>query len=266
MILKPVIDRCHLCGQETELTFEHVPPRRAFNNTGVLIKEMDLKLPPKEGANPSKLFMYQKGMGSYTLCGKCNNDTGAFYGAPFVDFCRKGMRILQASNYRPMLFYMMEIYPLAIIKQIVSMFLSINSMGFRDKNIDLALFVLNRERKYLPKKYRFFIYFNLEGMHRATPHTTKIDFNKYTFEHKRTTVMTEISFPPFGYLLLIDSEKPASDIVEITFFTQYGIWERKTISMRYPVNPTHTIFPGDYRSVERIRKDIQEKGGIVPEG
>jgi hypothetical protein len=230
------------------------------------MQEMDLDLPPKQGSNPSKLFRYQKGMGSYTLCGRCNNDTGAFYGSSFVDFCRKGMRILQASNYRPQLFYMMEIKPLAVIKQIVSMFLSINSIDFRDRHMDLVLFVLNRDNKHLPRKYRLFVYFNVGGMHRATPHTTKIDFNKYTFEHKRTTVMTEVSYPPFGYLLLIDSEKPASDIVEITFFASYDFNERKTISMTYPVYPTHTIFPSDYRSVEKINRDIREKGGIVPEG
>lgn len=118
---------------------------------------------------------------------------------------------------------------------------------------------------HFPKKYRFFIYFNVEGMHRATPHTTRIDFNRYTFEHKRTTVMTEISYPPFGYLLLIDSEKPASHVVEITHFARYDFRERKTLSMTYPDYPTHTIFPSDYRSPEKISKDIQEKGGIVPE-
>jgi hypothetical protein len=176
------------------------------------------------------------------------------------------MRILDASNYRPQLFYMMEISPLSVIKQIASMFLSINSLDFRDRNLDLALFVMNRDRKHLPKRYRFFIYFNIEGMHRATPYTTKIDFNKYTYEHKRTTVMTEISYPPFGYLLLIDSEKPASDVVEITHFARYELYEKKTFSMRYPVYPTHTFFPSDYRSTERINRDIQEKGGIVPEG
>ena len=128
MVIKPEVGRCHICGVTATLTYEHIPPRKAFNNTGVLLSEMHLDLPPEEDVNPSKLWIHQKGMGSYSLCQKCNNDTGGFYGTMFVDFCKKGMRILQASNYRPQLIYMMEILPLAVIKQIVSMFLSINAV------------------------------------------------------------------------------------------------------------------------------------------
>jgi len=28
----PVVDTCRLCGTRTQLTFEHVPPRGAFND------------------------------------------------------------------------------------------------------------------------------------------------------------------------------------------------------------------------------------------
>ena len=101
-------------------------------------------------------------------------------------------------------------------------------------------------------------------MHRATPYTTKLDFDKTTMEHKRTSYLTEISYPPFGYLLTMDSKKPSPDIVDITHFADYGYYERKTFSMTYPVYATHTFFPSDYRSIERIQKDILEKGDIVP--
>ncbi len=264
MVLDRVIDRCHICGIESELTYEHIPARKAFNDTGVLISEMHPESAAEEGLNPSNLKIHQKGMGSYSLCPKCNSDTGGYYGSKFVAFCKKGMQILQASNYRPQLIYMMDFFPLAVIKQISSMFLSINSIDFRDRNVDLAQFVLNRDKKYLPNRYKFYIYFNVGGMHRATPHTTKIDLNKYTLENKKTSYMTEISYPPFGYLLTIESDKPSPDIVDITFFANYDFFERKTISMTYPVYATHTIFPSDYRSLEKIKRDVEQKGGIVP--
>lgn len=207
---------------------------------------------------------FQKGMGSYTLCKKCNNDTGAWYGNRFVQFCKKGMLILKRSNYKPSLYYFMDIYPLAIIKQIVSMFLSINSTRFRDRHPDLVTFVLNRERKYLDREYRIYIYFNHSGMHRATPFSAKLDFNASTMAHYKTSYMTEISYPPFGYLMTFNSDPPDSEIVDITYFATYNYEEIKTLSMDYPVYPTHTFFPGDYRSADRILKESKEKGGIVP--
>jgi hypothetical protein len=264
VILKPVIDRCHICGTTDRLSFEHVPHRQAFNNTGVLIVDMDFEQPLTITGAPQGARTFQKGMGSYSLCCKCNNDTGAWYGARFIQFCKKGMLILQKTNYRPSLCYFGDIYPLAVIKQILCMFLTINSLAFRDKYSDLVPFVVDRQARHLHPRYRIYIYFNHGGMHRATPISAKLDLKTSTMEHLRTSLMTEISYPPFGYLMTIDSEPPDPGIVDITFFSTYAYDQLKTLSMHYPVFPTHTFFPGDYRSIDKIIKDNREKGGLVP--
>ena len=264
MILERVIDTCRICGRTDELSFEHIPPRKAFNDTGVLIAEMDFDQPLAIAGVPQGARTFQKGMGSYSLCAKCNNDTGAWYGKRFVEFCKKGMLILKRSDYRPSLYYFGDIYPLAVIKQVVSMFLAINSSAFRDKYSDLAAFVLDRPRRYLDPMYRIYIYFNHGGMHRATPISAKVDFKRSTMEYLKTNLMTEISYPPFGYLMTIDSEPPDQTIVDVTYFSTYTYQEKKTLSMNYPVYPTYTFFPGDYRSIDKIIKDSREKGGLVP--
>ncbi len=76
VILEPVIDRCHICGRMTKLSFEHVPPRSAFNNTGVLIADMNFEQPLTVKGVPQGARIFQLGMGSYSLCPKCNSDTG----------------------------------------------------------------------------------------------------------------------------------------------------------------------------------------------
>ena len=69
--------KCALCGQECELTFEHIPPRAAFNSTPtkpVSGEELldDDRMP--WDTTGLKYTNQQKGMGRYSLCPKCNNE------------------------------------------------------------------------------------------------------------------------------------------------------------------------------------------------
>ena len=75
---------CHICGSSGDLSFEHVPPRVAFNDRRtVRIKgEEAISLGPDEIV---KGPIQQGGIGDYTLCAECNNKTGHWYGARFVD-------------------------------------------------------------------------------------------------------------------------------------------------------------------------------------
>lgn len=252
MSRKTVKGRCHICGMETDLTYEHIPPRKAFNDTGVLIKEINTleKFPASWELTGGKTK--QNGVGEYTLCGYCNNNTGTWYGGHFVEYCKKGMSILKASNNNPSLFILAEINPLSIIKQIISFFLSINDLAFRDSNEELVRFVLNKSKMYLNSRYRIFTYFNIEGLIRRTPITVKGNISG-----KKPIIMTEFSFPPFGYLLCIDSEPDDRRLIEISHFSRYIYGTKLTASMDYNVLPTHLYFPGDYRSRYEIEKAVR---------
>ena len=85
MSKKKILGKCHLCGSYGELTFEHVPPRAAFNNRPVIPMSHDqaFNLRPEESP---KGPIQQRGMGGYTLCSNCNNRTGHWYGSSFVDW------------------------------------------------------------------------------------------------------------------------------------------------------------------------------------
>ncbi|MCE7987513.1 MAG: hypothetical protein DYG89_40625 [Caldilinea sp. CFX5] len=199
-------------------------------------------------------------MGDYTLCDKCNNDTGAWYGKRFVDWCYQGMDILIRANGRPSLIYMHYLLPLSIIKQVVTMFLAINSPRFTNANEELVRFILNKDAKYLSPKYRFFVYFNVEGRFRRAGLTGKVDTNT-----GRVAALSELSFTPFGYVMTLDAPPPDERLLEITHFARYEYNEFAVQELRLPVLPTHLALPGDYRTKQEIQEDFQRNMQAIPE-
>src|SRR5271169_3325723 len=89
---------CHICGRYGALSFEHVPPRAAFNNYPVKVGRFEdaINLGPDD--EPTAGHIQQQGMGSYTLCAKCNNNTGSWYGKQFLDWCEQGLMMLSRTG------------------------------------------------------------------------------------------------------------------------------------------------------------------------
>src|SRR5687767_12864916 len=117
---------CQICGMHGKLSFEHVPPEAAFND-----KKYHYSREAKEiidDSNSTTIEDYfvtrnngrkkQGGIGFFTLCTKCNNNTGSWYGKDFVSWAFQCMSILLKSSGKPSLYYPTFIFPLRIIKQI----------------------------------------------------------------------------------------------------------------------------------------------------
>lgn len=243
--------KCHICGNVGRLSFEHVPPESAFNDKPVIIK-------PFEGG---KGKIQQRGMGAFTLCIPCNNNTGSWYGADFVKFCYMGMEILQRSNGNPKLIYMYQLYPLRIIKQIIVMMFSANSEVFADKHPELVKFVLNKNLRYLSPKYRFWLYYNYVGEPRFSGVTARANFNNGT-----SIIFSEITYPPFGYVMTLENSDKRNDppddrLIEISDFVNYGYNEFDNREIRAISLPTHLELPGDYRTSEEIYNTVIESQG-----
>jgi hypothetical protein len=148
----------------------------------------------------------QRGAGAYTLCPPCNNNTGSWYADHFADWCVQGAGVLIKTDFDPRVFTLHYVFPLRILKQILTMFFSVNGQVFAKANPDLVEFVLNRNKVYLPPKYRFCVYFNRGSV------TDRFRYlgltGKYNIETREITLLSEISFPPFGYVFTIDSQIP----------------------------------------------------------
>lgn len=243
--------KCHLCGESGELSFEHVPPRKAFNERPVVKAQFEdiIGLGPDEQI---KGTIQQRGVGGYTLCPKCNNNTGSWYGTGFIDWCYQGFEILEKTNGKPTLIYLNYLFPLRIIKQIITMFFSVNGSEFGDANPELVKFILNREQYNLSPKYRFFVYYNTGGRFRFAGVSAKVDINT-----REICTLSEINFPPYGYVMTFDSAPPESRLFEITHFSKYRYNDHVVKAMKLPVLPTHMLFPGDYRTKEEIEKQAK---------
>ena len=244
---------CHICGAKGPLSFEHIPPRKAFNERPVVTLQFEeaIRLGPDEIPRGK---IQQRGMGGYTLCAKCNNKTGHWYGNQFVDWCYKGMSVLARACGAPKLSYVIHIHPLPILKEIVTMFFSVNHDRFHMANPDLVRFVLNRDSKGLPDKYRFFIYFNTSPRFRAIGTAALMNIES----RKGPILISEISYPPYGYVMTINSDPPDPRLFEITHFAMYDYYQEAEIALDLPLLPVHTPFPGDYRTKEEIRRQVQK--------
>lgn len=242
---------CHLCGSHGPLSFEHVPPRAAFNDRPVVMVEFAkaFNLAPDDPTPKGKIS--QRGAGNYTLCPDCNNSTGGWYGGAFAQWCFQAADLLIRSRGKPSLIYPYYLYPLRVLKQITAMFFSVNRIGFLRKHEALADFVLNRERSYLPAGYRFFVYYNIEGRFRYQDVAATFDIA--TGQHR---AFSEITFPPFGYVLVLKGDPPSRELFEVTHFARYGYDDVHMMQLRPPVFPTHLAIPGDYRTKDEIREHM----------
>jgi hypothetical protein len=252
---------CHICGEVTQLSFEHVPPHAAFNDRPLLhahIKKLFRGITDLDSLSGK---VHQKGAGGYTLCERCNNQTGHWYGSAFVEWAYQGMQIVQGTKCAPSLIYNFHIFPLRIIKQVVCMFFSANSPHFRDSHLELVKFVLDRDARYLPSYARVYAFYTLGDRSRSAGVTGLLKgVNEFGGSIKSFT-FSEVTFPPFGFLMTLESPTPDDRLLDISEFSHFAYSDWRTVSMKLPIMPIYTPYPSDYRSREQVRNDAAKKYG-----
>ena len=174
----------------------------------------------------------------------------------------------------PSLYYPFRIYPLRVIKQIITMFFSINNNLFRLNHPDLVKFVLNKHERYLSPDIRILVYFTL-GPHARFAGGTSIStieinpdevsietmddaLNQYQRDYAKSLYSSEIAFPPLGYVLSFGLESLDSKLADISFFAKYSYDDWTSIYLKLPVFPVNTWHPGDYRSKEQLRRNFEK--------
>ena len=251
---KPIFDICHLCGLHKRLSFEDVPPRAAFNDNPILRSSFE-RVVMSEDLDDLQGKIQQRGSGAYTLCEKCNNDTGTWYADSYVKWAEQAMRLLMAARGRPSLEYPFHLHPLRVLKQIVCMFFSVNNPRFQQAQPDLVRFVLNREVRLFPPDVRIYAFYTLSNRMRSSGASSAIQ--GLGSGNSRLHVFSEIAFAPFSFVMTLgDTPPPRPDLVDISGFSQYGYRDWRTgISMKLPVMSIYTAFPGDYRTRSQTLAD-----------
>lgn len=246
------IGECHICGIKAKLTKEHIPPKGAFNKNDFYISKSNPLMDKRNETDFKKLVEFdfnnsikkQGGISYYTLCKKCNNDTGSWYANDYIHWIR-GVKSLTPEDK------IITFFPLRVIKQVISMFFSLNHIKLRDTHPKLINFILSKEQKKLPKGIRIYAYNYLVGGLRYL--SNNILYSKGTIYN-----LSEILFPPVGFVMSIDGGKPDDRLTEITWFASYDYDEK--INHVHSLNylPTYLQVICDYRSKEQIEEALED--------
>ncbi|MFC1960046.1 hypothetical protein ACFLYO_05005, partial [Chloroflexota bacterium] len=201
---------CSICGKQDLLSFEHVPPKAAFNKETFVEYTVEERITKKSIKGRRR----QGGMGKHTLCEVCNNNTGSWYGNEYVKWAKIGDDLIRkqtktkAEGYEVTLY---NVYPLRFLKQIVTCFFSEQgeyTPAFSQNNPDLVKFVLEKENTQLSSGFRFFmnLYPRLQRTAlRRYPIAGRIPirWNTNTGEivAQGAYIFSEITHPPFQLLM-----------------------------------------------------------------
>jgi hypothetical protein len=235
------------------LSYEHVPPDCAFNDRPVVLTRLKAILANKTNGRLDNLKgrPQQRGAGEYSLCKKCNNLTGHWYGGQFVEWTYQGLYALDAALRAPSFFHSFRVIPLRVIKQIVCMFFSVNSESFHVAQPELARFVRKRDRNGLPPHVRIFAFLLKADRARYCGVSALIRKDN----PGSPLVASEIAFPPLGYVMTFDCPPVRPDLVDISYFAKYTYNDFRDVAIRLPVLDAYTPFPCDYRSKEEVLAD-----------
>jgi hypothetical protein len=256
-VANPNFDLCHLCGTYGKLSFEHVPPRAAFNDQRILHVAFE-KIIAAENLDRISGRVQQRGAGAYTLCGSCNNNTGKWYGAAFADWAHQAMRIIIGARGRPSLEYPFNLFPLRVLKQIVCMFFSVNGPKFQQVQPELVRFVLNRDLTSFPDHHRVYAFYTFSNRSRAAGMSGMV--RGLGTSRSSVHVFSEITFPPFGFVMASTRHPPPGvNFTDITSFSQFAYRDwRCGMTMKLPPMAIYTGFPGDYRTRDQAIADFEQ--------
>lgn len=253
--------KCALCRKECELTFEHIPPRTAFNSTPIKSVSGDKIMKDNErmpwDTSGLRYTNQQQGMGKYCLCSECNNNTGSWYGNDYSLISH----VIHCTLEEPLPenihgIGIKGVYPLRFIKQVLSMFCSINN--FEDPRIEgLRNFVLNKTEVGLDKaKYKICMYFTKSHFMKYAPLSVILKMNAPTWE---SMAISEITAYPLGFILYFNPTDTWNyEGIDITSFSEYGYEYKANIEIPLCVKEVNDLFPTYYRSRDEIQKCVEE--------
>lgn len=234
-----------------KLSWEHVPPAAAYNARPlVLASQEQLREPGLWNGDRGK--KQQRGAGAYTLCAKCNNDTGAWYGKEYVEWVYQALQVLDKVPADDELDALVAFRgkPLRFLKQVATMFFSVNQDGFAGRHPELVHFVLDRRQAGLPPRYRFDMVMVRPGRIARSSGM----FSRQNLETGELVFASEVAHFPFAFRF-IESEETGPRHGPIEGFADSQLDETRDEWVRTIIGDLVTKFPSDYRSRARVERE-----------
>ena len=257
---------CRLCGRESDLTKEHIPPKSSGNKERH--EKYDLAGWLKNGFahNEMKLDVEQGGIFGYTLCRECNSLTGRLYGNEYKDWAERATGIITGFNSGTVAqlnqlvgpfgwdvtFGSKEsgaVKPGAFVRQILSCMCSLSgNWDLAERHPELRQIILEQSVQQLPSNLELGMSLYLGPKMRTIGPQLKVDVKTGTWRWYQ-----EIAFPPFAFLLVLASNKEkAGTGLMISEFTTLAPDTEQYFSGIVEVGFGWSPYPGDYRSKTAI--------------
>ncbi len=239
--MKKVFGECSLCSKYSRLTFEHIPPKSAFNANAIYTKKR-AHLFDKSSYFYGKTIRLNQGYGLQVFCKSCNNNTGDWYANDFSNFAHQGLEIIKRDeNLGKVIRGRYHIKPMNIIKQVFTMFLALDRMGYLKSYKDLVEFVLNRNSTQIPKKFNVYMFSTLSSTKRMIGYTFCASPNI------GNGGWSEINFPPFGFILTDGCKPPKECMVDITEFGLNPLDKKIAVDISTPYLEVESPIIGIYK-------------------
>jgi len=254
---------CCICRKIGDLSFEHVPPQSAFNKATAIEYTLESWTTKRKVKGKHR----QGGIGGYTLCEQCNNDTGSWYADEYVKWAKTAFDILSLmernsahfSNKAEIAVMLKRVYPLRFLKQVVTCLFSVVSNGpdaeFARNHPDLVSFVLNKHETHLSQDFQFFLRLHQSQLIRHYPIAGKIsvtydkDESGNIVRHSmrvagQPNIISEMAHPPFALIMTYGTDFPES--TNITHLSSYGYDDEVDLLLPLIAGRGLTPYPGSF--------------------
>lgn len=258
--------KCGLCGKEGNLSYEHIPPKAAFNSKPIRTVSAENML-----TNSNRLpwdikgVRYenqQKGMGYKSLCEVCNNNTGSWYGEEFAKMAGTIHNALKSKTDEEYDAITVEkLHPLRFVKQVVAMFCGINDPDNKELD-ELRTFVLDKNAVGLnKKKFKICMYMTRSQHRKYAGYSVAIIKGEDKLE---MITLSEITAYPFGFILYFDPQDNVEYIgVDIMTMADCQYDDECNVNIPLCVKDVNTMWPLDYRSKEEIEECIKRNQEVA---
>jgi hypothetical protein len=253
---------CHGCGAPwTKLTYEHVPPARVqglipekyirFNPFETAISQPESKSNSKTQLPPCTVAHGGLKVKSFGEC--CQQLTQQYYGQAFFDWSRLILEICEKlPDNEDRIQAVVEIQPLGVIKQIAAMALAASEFNNNKNLAQLRSFIQNPEQLGLPAEFDFYAYLNPIRPNYALPQcrlTRKTMVISNIEDKTRAMVLTEVSVPPLGYVILYRSDNlnaTAQSLMSLNQFAGIPLNHPHAVALDIPIRTPFGPFPLRY--------------------
>ena len=249
---KKIIGKCHICGNEKELSWEHIPPKSSGNKLTIKYytsEELlaDDVLSGAADISSKRYHLSQGGLKMQTICEDCNNITGADYVQAYSDFANliksALLNVNQETDLNKNLNITCKIKPLNFLKEVIALFCSI----LPRYTVDLYKFgeyVLDKEKQDFDKNdFELYMYWSTtkKGNYKFVPPTGRGNL------FKGFILCAEISAPPLGFILSLTPEVKLG-LPSFKNMKDYKFDEEAEYSFSLPLLRPIELFPLTYEN------------------